>query len=345
MKVLVLNNMVPFLRRGAEALAEEIVHRLNATKGIEAELLRIPFKWEPAERLIEEILICRSMRLYNTDLMIGLKFPAYLVPHARKRLWLLHQFRQAYDLWDAGQSNIPNTPRGREIRQAVIEADNRCMPDCEKIFATRLVANRLQHYNGFDSEIMMTPLNDAELFTGGDYGFYVFCGGRINAGKRQQLLVEAMRFTQSKINLVVAGPADTPADAARLQESVERHNLTDRVYLDLGFLPRERIAKYVNEALACAYLPIDDDSVGYVTMEAFSAAKAMLTVKDSGGLLDIVRDGDTGLVVEPDPESLAAAMDRLAKNRATTIEMGKEGRERWNQMNVTWPATIERLLA
>ena len=344
MKVLVLNNMVPFLRGGAEALAEEIVRRLNATKGIEAELLRIPFKWEPSERLIEEILICRSMRLYNTDLMIGLKFPAYLVPHTRKRLWLLHQYRQAYDLWDARQSNIPNIPRGREIRRAVIEADNRCMRDCEKIFATRLVANRLQHYNGFDSEIMMAPLNDPELFTGGSYGSYVFCGGRINAGKRQHLLVEAMRFTRSEIKLVVAGPADTPADAARLQELVERHNLKDRVHLDLGFLPRERIAKYVNEALACAYLPIDEDSVGYVTMEAFSAAKAVLTTRDSGGLLDIVHDGNSGLVVQPDPESLAAAIDRLANNRNMTMEMGKGGRERWNAMNVTWPATIERLL-
>jgi len=345
MKVLVLNNMVPFLRGGAEALAEEIVRRLNVTHGIQAELVRIPFKWEPAERLIDEMLICRSLRLYNTDLMIGLKFPAYLVPHHHKRIWLRHQYRQAYDLWDAGQSNIPNTPRGRIIRQAVIEADNRCMPDCEKIFATRLVANRLLHYNRFDSEIMMAPLNDPELFAGGNYGSYVFCGGRINAGKRQHLLVEAMRFTRSKMKLVVAGPADTPADAARLQESVERYNLKDRVHLDLGFLPRERIAKYVNEALACAYLPIDEDSVGYVTMEAFSAAKAVLTVSDSGGLLDILHDGDTGLIVQPDPESLAAAIDRLANNRNLTIEMGKEGRERWNEMNVTWPATIERLLA
>jgi glycosyltransferase involved in cell wall biosynthesis len=345
MKVLVLNNMVPFIRGGAEALADQIVRNLNATAGIQAELLRVPFKWEPAERLIEEILICRSMRLYNTDLMIGLKFPAYLVPHNPKRLWLLHQFRQAYDLWDGGQSNIPNTPRGREIRQAVIEADNRCFSDCEKIFATRLVANRLLHYNGFDSDIMMAPLNDPELFVGGNYGSYIFCGGRINAGKRQHLLVEATRFTRSNVKLVVAGPADSPADARQLQGLVERYDLSDRVRLDLGFLPRERIAKYVNEALACAYLPIDEDSVGYVTMEAFSAAKAVLTASDSGGLLDIVHDGDTGLVVEPDPESLAAAIDRLANSRNLTIEMGMEGRERWNEMNVTWPATIERLLA
>jgi glycosyltransferase involved in cell wall biosynthesis len=71
----------------------------------------------------------------------------------------------------------------------------------------------------------------------------------------------------------------------------------------------------------------------------------MLTVSDSGGLLDIVHDGDTGLVVQPDPESLAAAIDRLANSRNLTIEMGKEGRQRWSEMNVTWPATIERLLA
>ncbi len=136
-----------------------------------------------------------------------------------------------------------------------------------------------------------------------------------------------------------------PADAARLQALVEQYDLNDRVQLELGFLSRERIAKYVNEALACAYLPIDEDSVGYVTMEAFASAKAMLTVSDSGGLLELVRHGDTGLVVQPDPESLAAAIDQLANNRDTTVKMGKEAHALWVGMNVTWPATIERLLA
>ena len=344
MKVLIVNNMVPFLWGGAEALADNLVQKLNATPGVRAELIKIPFNWEPAERLIEEILICRSMRSHETDLMIGLKFPAYLVPHNRKRLWLLHQYRQAYDLWEAGQSNIPNTQRGREIRQAMIEADNRCFSFCDKIFALGGAAKRLRRYNGFDSEIMVQPLNDPELFSGGSYGSYVFCGGRINAGKRQHLLVEAMRFTRSKIKLVVAGPPDTPTDAARLQDPVERHNLNDRVHLDLGFLPRERIAKYVNEALACAYLPFDEDSISYVAIESFSSAKAVLTVNDSGGLLDMVRDGDTGLVVHPDPQSLASALDRLANNRNTTITMGKEAHAVWVGMNVTWPVTIERLL-
>ena len=344
MKVLVLNNMVPFLRGGAEALADQLVHNLNATPGVQAELVRIPFKWEPAERLIEEILICRSMRLYGTDLMIGLKFPAYLVPHNRKRLWLLHQFRQAYDLWDLGQSNIPNTCRATRNSASRDRGRQPMLWYLRGNFRAKVAADRLRRYNGLDSELMIEPLNDPELFLGGDYGSYVFCGGRINAGKRQHLLVEAMRFTRSNVKLVVAGPPDTPADAAPLQSLVERYELKDRVHLELGFLPRERIAKYVNEALACAYLPVDEDSVGYVTMEAFSSAKAILTVNDSGGLLDIVRHGDTGLVIQPDPQSLAAAIDRLANNRNTTIGMGKEGRVQWSGMNLTWPATIERLL-
>jgi hypothetical protein len=163
MNMLVLNNMVPFLKDGAEALAGQLVRNLNATRGVQAELVRIPFKWEPAERLIEEILICRSLRMYGGDLVIGLKFPAYLIPHDRKRLWLLHQFRQAYDLWDLGRSNIPKTPRGHEIRQCRDRGRQSLLYDCEKIFASRVVANRLQHYNGLDSEILMAPLNDPEL--------------------------------------------------------------------------------------------------------------------------------------------------------------------------------------
>jgi glycosyltransferase involved in cell wall biosynthesis len=345
MKVLVVNNMEPFVRGGAEELADHLVSRLNLTPGVKAELLRIPFRWEPAERLVEEILLCSSLHLYNVDLVLGLKFPAYLVPHQRKRLWLLHQFRQAYDLWECGGSNIPKTERGRQLRQAVITADNHCFSQCEKIFGTRTVGDRLHRFNGFDAELLVAPLNYPDLFHCDAYDSYLFCGGRINPAKRQFLLVEAMRLVRSNLKIIVAGPPETPADGARLRELVERHGLSDKVTLDLGFLPRERIARYVNEALACAYLPLDEDSVGYVTMEAFAAGKSVLTATDCGGVLDIVIDGETGVVSEPDPRSLASAIDKLAGQRSLVIRMGREARALWTNMNITWPGTVERLLA
>jgi hypothetical protein len=125
MRVLVLNNAAPFIRGGAEELADQLVARLNAISGVEAELLRIPLRSEPAEGLIEQILLNQSLRLYQVDRVVALKFPAYLIPHPNKVLWLLHQFRQAYDLYEAGTSYLCEHPSGARIVQLVRNADRK----------------------------------------------------------------------------------------------------------------------------------------------------------------------------------------------------------------------------
>jgi glycosyltransferase involved in cell wall biosynthesis len=80
-------------------------------------------------------------------------------------------------------------------------------------------------------------------------------------------------------------------------------------------------------------------------MEAFQAEKPMVTTSDSGGVLEIVVDEGTGLVVPPQPEALASAMDRLFLERQRAQELGRAGRDLWGRKNITWPATIERLLS
>ncbi|HWU81388.1 MAG TPA: glycosyl transferase family 1, partial [Caulobacter sp.] len=158
MKVLVVNNAAPFQRGGAEELADHLVRRLNATPGVQSELVRVPFTWEPAERLIEEMLISKGMRLYNVDRVIGLKFPAYLIPHHDKALWLLHQFRQAYDLSEAGQSHLDFDETGRTVKAAIRAADNDCFAQCRKIFCNSPVTqNRLMKFNGVPSEVLYPP--------------------------------------------------------------------------------------------------------------------------------------------------------------------------------------------
>lgn len=344
MKVLVVNNAAPFQRGGAEELADHLVRRLNATPGVQSELVRVPFSWEPAERLIEEMLISKGLRLHNVDRVIGLKFPAYLIPHNEKVLWLLHQFRQAYDLSEAGQSHLDFDEPGRAVKAAIRAADNDCFAQCRKIYCNSPVTqNRLMKFNGVASEVLYPPLNDGELFTGGDYGDYVFAGGRVAAGKRQHLLIEALALLPRGPRLIIAGPPENDAYAERLRRLVEDLNLRDRVDLRFGFHPREDIARWANGALVCAYLPFDEDSVGYVTMEAFAAAKAVLTVTDSGGLLEIV-SADTGAVAEPTPEALAQALDRLTSDRARAISLGSAARDLWRNKNVTWEATVRRLL-
>lgn len=345
MKVLVVNNAAPFIRGGAEELADNLVRELNATPGVESELLRLPFKWAPTERLADEILIHRRLRLINCDRVIALKFPAYLVPHENKTLWLLHQFRQAYDLADAGQG-LSDEGREGEVKRLIRRADEACFAGCRRIFVNSPVTGgRLKRFNHVDSEVLYPPLNDAELFVGGEPQGYIFAGGRVSPGKRQHLLVEAMAHVRaSGVRLLVAGPPESQAYADELRALVARHGLEPRVEFRFGFHPRADIAAWMNGALACAYIPFDEDSLGYVTMEAFAAGKAVLTTTDSGGLLEMV-NADTGLVTAPEAEALGAALDRLAADPARARALGRAARAEWDRRGLTWAATVERLLS
>lgn len=345
MKVLVVNSLAPFLHGGAEELADHLVRNLQL-QGMEAEMLRIPFSWSPAERLLEEMMICRNFKLVNVDRVIALRFPAYLVPFPQKTLWLLHQFRQAYDLYDTGQSHLSSTGRGSIIREAIHTADNQCFAAARHLFTNSPVtAQRLQRYNGVNASILRPPLNDPELFTGGHPGDYIFAGGRINSGKRQHLLLEAMQKVTSPVRLIIGGPPDTPEDAQTLKQLVRKHGLSSKVSLDLGFLSRQKIADYVNGALACAYLPFDEDSFGYVTMEACHAGKAMITSTDSGGVLDLITHEQTGLVSEPTASSIADAINRLGSDLSLARRLGESARGRWDSLNLTWKSTVEKLLS
>jgi glycosyltransferase involved in cell wall biosynthesis len=346
MNVLVVNNAAPFVRGGAEELADHLVRQLNLTRGVTAELVRIPFGWEPAERLLDEILLNRMLRIYGADRVIGLKFPAYLIPHQNKSLWLLHQFRQAYDLYDSGQSHLCADANGETIRQIVYEADRQCFEQCGRIFTNSPVtARRLEFYNNVKGSVLYPPLNNPELFTGGEYAPYVFAGGRVGGGKRQHLLIQAMRYVRSSVKLVVAGPPDDAAAREQVEALAREPGIAGKVELKLGFRDIEEIASLANNALACAYLPFDEDSLSYVAMEAFAAAKPVITSSDSGGLLEIVRDGETGLVTEPDPRELALAIDTLAQSPEMARKLGVDGRATLAAKNLNWPATIERLLS
>jgi glycosyltransferase involved in cell wall biosynthesis len=344
MKVLVLNTTVPFVRGGAEALADELVARLGATAGVESELMRLPFRWTPSERLIEEILIARCLRLENVDRVIALKFPAYLVPHEHKTLWLLHQFRQAYDLGDVGQG-LGTESRDLVLKKAVTAADNAAFADARRLFVNSPVTQaRLKKYNHFAAEVLYPPMNDDHLFTGGPSQGYVFAGGRVAPGKRQHLLIEALARVRGSARLIVAGPPDSEDYAQSLRDLVARHALESRVELRFGFHPREQIAAWVNGALACACLPYDEDSLSYVAMEAFSAGKPVLTAGDCGGLLEIVT-GETGVVAEPEAASIAEGLARLTSDPAATERLGHAAGALWRARGINWPDTIEKLLS
>ena len=344
MKVLIVNNMAPFIWGGAEELAANLEKQL-VLAGHEAEVLRIPFQWNPAAKIPSQMLMARSLKLWNVDHVIALKFPAYLIRHPRKTMWLVHQYRQAYDLRGTELSNIPVSAEGDALVSLIREADREAFGECRAVYSIAPpVAGRLKKFNGLESTVLPPPLNDPELFGGGPPDGYILAAGRINSGKRQHLLVEAMRFAAESVRLIVAGPPDSAEDGDRLKKLVELYGLSGRVTLDLGFLSRPEYAGYINRADAVAYVPFDEDSLGYVTMEAAGAGKPVITATDSGGVLGLVKHGETGWVCEPDAKALGLVLSEAAGAGSKTREFGANARSLWKSMDVTWPRTLEALL-
>jgi len=337
--------MVPFVWGGAEDLAANLKKNLILA-GHQAEILRIPFQWHPPERIPSQMLMVKGFELVNVDRVIGLKFPAYLISHPDKIFWLAHQYRQAYDLYGTDYSNLPRNEQGENLRQIIIKGDNAAFTEANRIYTvSKTVQQRLFHYNNFNSEVLTAPLNDPEIFTGSSKpGKYIFAGGRVNRMKRQYLLVEAMAFASPKVKLVIAGPPDNPQEGEHLQRLVETLGLTDRVKLDLRFLSRAELAKYVNESLACAYLPFNEDSMGYVLMESAQAGKALITATDCGGTLELVRHLRTGWVCDPAPKAIAEILTKATLNCKLAINFGLVARSVWQGMQVDWPTTVARLL-
>jgi glycosyltransferase involved in cell wall biosynthesis len=342
-KVVVLSVHVPFVRGGAELLADWLADNLEE-RGHETELVRLPFRWTPPRLVLDHMVSARLMHIRPADRVVAMKFPAYLVPHENKVLWLLHQFRPVYELWGTPHQGLESSPESARVREAVVAADNAYLPEAGAIYTNSSVTSaRLKRFNGLESTVLYPPLRDPGAFRCESYGDYVFFPSRITPPKRQELLVQAMALTQSGVRAVIAGAPDVPVYLDPLYETIEREGLADRVELIPEWISEERKLELYANALAVVYPPLDEDSYGYVTMEAFYASKAVVTCTDSGGTHELVEDGVTGRIVPSTPEALAEALDELAEDRAAAERLGLAGRERLETLNVSWDAVVETL--
>ncbi|MGA9997165.1 MAG: glycosyltransferase family 4 protein [Pyrinomonadaceae bacterium] len=348
MRILIATTHVPFIRGGAEAHAEGLRDALRA-EGHEAEIVAIPFKWYPPEKILDHMLACRLLDLTEVagtpvDLLIGLKFPAYLIPHPRKVLWILHQFRTAYDLWDHPLGDLIYSPNGAEVRDAIREADRKLIPEARAVFANSgNVARRLKSFCGIDSASLYHPPPHAAEFFSAVAEDYLFFPSRLCLPKRQALVLEALAETSEPVRVRFAGSADNPHYDAELKSLARRLRVSGRVEW-LGQVSEEEKRNLYAHALGVVYPPVDED-YGYVTLEAMLAAKPLITCTDSGGPLEFVRERETGLIAEPKSASLAAAMDELWKNREQSKHWGKAGRAFYDAAGISWSNVVRKLLS
>src|SRR5919199_6695178 len=177
MRIAVCRPQVPFVRGGAEIFADDLVAELRA-RDHDAELVTVPFKWYPGERVLTQAFLWRLLDLDEADgrpvdLVIATKFPSYVVRHPRKVVWLLHQFRQAYELDRTELGQFGESAHDRALRRKVQRLDRTTLGEARKVFATsRNVADRLKRSTGIDAEVMPHPPQELPYRNDG-YGDFV----------------------------------------------------------------------------------------------------------------------------------------------------------------------------
>ena len=341
MRIAVCAPQVPFERGGAEIFADDLVAELRAREH-DVALVTVPYKWYPGERVLSQAFLWRLLDLEEADgrridLVIATKFPSYAVRHANKVVWLLHQFRQAYELDRTPLGQFGESAEDRATRRAVQRLDRVALREARKVFATsQNVADRLESSTGQRAEVMPHPPQELPYRTD-SYDDFVLSVGRLDRAKRHELLLDALAADAS-LRCVIVG--DGP-DRQRLEEVARRHGLDGRARFT-GRVDEQELADLYARCLAVYYAPVDED-FGMVPYEAFLSEKPVVTTTDAGGPLEVVADRRTGLVCEPRAAALAEACSWLRAHVDEAKTWGRAGKE--IARRVSWDETIQRLLS
>ncbi|MEP6610156.1 MAG: glycosyltransferase family 4 protein [Burkholderiaceae bacterium] len=343
-RVLVLGAQVPFARGGAENLNEGLVQAIRRyVPEVAVDLVQLPMKHYPEQRLITEMMTWRLIDITEVngervDLVIATKFPSYAVRHPNKVLWLVHQYRQAYDLSGTVYDQPQLTDLEQAARKKLRALDQKFIGECVGRFAiSETVSERLLHYNQLLSVPLWPPSLMQERIHAGPYSDSVICFGRLDASKRVSLLLDATKLaTEANVVIYGAGPEE-----AELHLQIERLGLGQRCRL-AGYVPENELIDALGHARAAFYGPYDED-YGYATIEAFLAEKPVITCSDSGEAARIVARTAGGWVVEPKPAAIAAALqDAYRQNDDQLAALGRSGAS--FARTLSWEHVVDELV-
>jgi glycosyltransferase involved in cell wall biosynthesis len=344
MKVAVVTSSPPLAEGGHLVIARSVVEALREA-GHDAGLMVTPQNrfGRQASAYIATWLTDVGMAHDGTriDHVISFRYPSYAVRHPRHVVWLNHRMREYYDLWDRFQATLSWKARLKErARRAVIHRVDTYLLTrrVTRVFAqSATIQRRLRRFGDIPAEVLYPPAPPRPYRCDG-YGGALFAVSRFTPLKRIDLLVRALAEPAAAgVRCTIAGDGE---EAPRIRQLVRDHGLESRVTLP-GAVDAATLVSHLASCRAVVF-PAFEEDFGLVTVEAFASAKAVVTCRDSGGPAELVRDGESGLVCDPTPASLAAALARLAGDQALAERLGAGAAAASSE--ISWPKTIDRLL-
>ena len=154
-------------------------------------------------------------------------------------------------------------------------------------------------------------------------GYLMFVGA-LGRHKGVDILLEAHRKMRNRARLVLIGTSRADTPRVNDPEVVIAHDV-----------PSAQVMASWLRASVAVVPSVWSEPMGQVAIEAMLVGRPVVA-SNVGGLRDVVRHGDTGLMVPPgDASALAAALDRLLDDPRTRERMGAVGREHARQFEVS----------
>jgi mannosylfructose-phosphate synthase len=178
---------------------------------------------------------------------------------------------------------------------------------------------------------------------------YVLCLSRIDSNKGHDLLLNAFALIKDKIkdvDLVIAGGSPDPKQRelevfAKMDEIIERHNMSDRV-MKIGYVLDEMMAPLYQQSQLFV-LPSLFEPFGMVTQEAMACGKAVIASK-FGGIKNVISHGIDGMLVDAaNPQEFAEALVELLSDDEKRKKMGLAARD-LIEREYSWKAIAEKFL-
>ena len=378
---LIAPSPVPFVVGGAENLFWGLQRFLNDETPHRCELFKLASAEGSVPQLADSYRRFLDLDVSYFDQVISTKYPAWMVQHPRHTVYMQHTLRGLYDTyaltglptsararheamrqWQALMQRMPAP--GQPLHRWMDEVQTFMhQPDAptellefpgpwvrQWLHAVDAWALSPQHIQRH-AAISQTVAQRADYFPAGVAvqvahhppkleGYYCaepeffFTASRLDSAKRLDLLVLAMRRSKTRVPLKIAGEGPQLAHLQALADGDPRIEFLGKL------TDREMLAHYAH-ALAVPFLPYEED-YGLITIEAMHSGKPVLTVSDAGGVLEFVREGETGCVCPPDADALAHALDRLAADPAWAQRMGETARAR--VAHISWQHVARTLL-
>lgn len=372
---------VPFTIGGIENFVWEMCDWMNQNTEHQVELLKFPSRESNFWDLIATYEYFYRLDLSHFDLIISVKYPAWMIPHKNHICYMAHRLRGLYDTYHFTKLPL-EVKRGNyyidsilQYMESHIEPENlnelflrlwnlkkheteipQMYFDFPGAFIRRIIhylddfALSPEHMASFFC-ISNTVRKRTDYFPTGVPVTVAYPPSKLkqyNFGEYKHIFMISRLDGPKRIDLLIQAMAYVKsniklyiAGTGPQEAALKVLAQNDARIKFLGYINDETAEEYYKDALVIPYFPYDED-YGYITIEAMMRGKPVITTTDAGGPTEFVVNNETGFVLPASPKRIAEKIDYLAGHPEEAKRLGKKAFQKVS--DITWRHVVETIL-